>query len=698
MTNIQIKFFKIDNEKMYLEYASQFIDGFNDLVVRNRDTGEEFKLSYELTENGLCIALNQFNMLSLTYGRFDFLFRREVDYKIVFPQSKNQMIFQRYHCIFESMESPIGIFIYFTLRQELALLVRNVVYTDAKEREFIYQHSIDSLSISKSAVDFKCHLNLSGSQNYQVESIILQLDSNIEMSRIFSDEINYDKNNYELSFSFRIKDFDIVKPIRYLLYVRVSFNDSFIYLPLNKVSEKFYDRYHSTNGGNYFSVGGSQLFEAVLSKDGFFRFVLRKKSSSDGLLVNLKSQLAKVKCGVSKKSIMLIYEKNCFSAQDNGFAFFKYLYNQEHVPFEFYFVINKNSPQATRLSEYSSRVIYQYSVKFFRMLRNKNTFLVSSESRLHIGNLDRYSGELFRLVLQKKHVFLQHGVIAFKKVPMFNFNTNGGTDLFLVSSENERMIAIKNLNYPADLTKITGLSRWDNLYPVEKNKSILFMPTWRNWLEGYSSDDLKKTEYFHAIHAFLSSEELSQVLKRNGWKLLFCPHPKVNVLFKQLLFQNDCIEFVDNDKESISDLVRSSRMLITDYSSILWDFLYQKKPVFLYQFDIEEYQARTGSYISFETVFNHEIAYSLDDLVNTVDKVIKSQDFSTYLDRISYSDFFLYNDESNSERIYRVIIDNLDYLLTSNKEVSYDSILSNYKKQEASIIKKNTRYVENYLN
>lgn len=88
----------------------------------------------------------------------------------------------------------------------------------------------------------------------------------------------------------------------------------------------------------------------------------------------------------------------------------------------------------------------------------------------------------------------------------------------------------------------------------------------------------------------------------------------------------------------------------------------------------------------------------MDDLVNTVDKVIKSQDFSTYLDRISYSDFFLYNDESNSERIYRVIIDNLDYLLTSNKEVSYDSILSNYKKQEASIIKKNTRYVENYLN
>ena len=42
-------------------------------------------------------------------------------------------------------------------------------------------------------------------------------------------------------------------------------------------------------------------------------------------------------------------------------------------------------------------------------------------------------------------------------------------------------------------------------------------------------------------------------------------------------------------------------MLITDYSSVCWDILYQDKPSIFYQFDIEKYNEAHGSYIDMET-------------------------------------------------------------------------------------------------
>lgn len=43
------------------------------------------------------------------------------------------------------------------------------------------------------------------------------------------------------------------------------------------------------------------------------------------------------------------------------------------------------------------------------------------------------------------------------------------------------------------------------------------------------------------------------------------------------------------------------RMLITDYSSVCWDVLYQDKPSLFYQFDIDKYNEAHGSYIDMDT-------------------------------------------------------------------------------------------------
>ena len=51
-----------------------------------------------------------------------------------------------------------------------------------------------------------------------------------------------------------------------------------------------------------------------------------------------------------------------------------------------------------------------------------------------------------------------------------------------------------------------------------------------------------------------------------------------------------------------NELLAAVDVLVTDYSSILFDFLPQKRPIVLYMHDIEEYRAERGLYLDPEEV------------------------------------------------------------------------------------------------
>ena len=54
------------------------------------------------------------------------------------------------------------------------------------------------------------------------------------------------------------------------------------------------------------------------------------------------------------------------------------------------------------------------------------------------------------------------------------------------------------------------------------------------------------------------------------------------------------------DYEDPQELLAAADILITDYSSIMWDFSLQKKPVFLFHPDLKSYEKERGYYLSFE--------------------------------------------------------------------------------------------------
>ena len=111
-----------------------------------------------------------------------------------------------------------------------------------------------------------------------------------------------------------------------------------------------------------------------------------------------------------------------------------------------------------------------------------------------------------------------------------------------------------------------------------RGKMVYYMPTFR--------DSEKK--FFDVMQL----ESFQQFLKENH--ILFCvklhPKSKLNAQFKEL--QGEAIQVIDKDADPYTFLEEAD-VLVTDYSSIYFDFLLTDKPVVFFDYDLEEYLSDT---------------------------------------------------------------------------------------------------------
>jgi len=126
-------------------------------------------------------------------------------------------------------------------------------------------------------------------------------------------------------------------------------------------------------------------------------------------------------------------------------------------------------------------------------------------------------------------------------------------------------------------------------HPIESLKSkfrstVLYTPTWRD--DG--RDFIQQAGFdFPALNAFMKSAESVFIFKL---------HPSTKItLDKQ--FSN--IIFADNQLDP-NELLKTADVLITDYSSVYFDYLYLNKPIVFYNFDINSYMANREMYFDYD--------------------------------------------------------------------------------------------------
>ena len=207
-------------------------------------------------------------------------------------------------------------------------------------------------------------------------------------------------------------------------------------------------------------------------------------------------------------------------------------------------------------------------------------------------------------------------------------------------------------NYNEKIIQTLGFPRFDNLTKKDKlSRQIVIMPSWREDLYEMTENYIKNSEYFKHINSLINNEKLIEICKNHDYKLIFKPHPFVYE-FIDLFDTNDYI--IIDKNSTYQDLFKNSDLLITDYSSVAFDFAYMLKPVIYYQYG-HDYNFEEG-YFKYKTRGFGEVIEKEDKLIDVIKEYIENncEMKEEYIKRVD--SFYRYNDKNNCRRVYDAIL------------------------------------------
>lgn len=402
----------------------------------------------------------------------------------------------------------------------------------------------------------------------------------------------------------------------------------------------------------------------VLEGKCIFNLIKRRKWKS--LIYRMSANTYKL---FNHKPIWLLSDR-IQVAGDNGEAMFHYLMKRKDVPAKVYFVLSSKSQEYKKLKNKYPNSVVGYNTFKHKMLHLNAKKIISAQADNYVTNLfgngKDFIGDLYRF----QFTFLQHGITKDDLSPWLNVNSNT-INVFITASkmEYESFIDTKyRYNFPKRWIRLTGFARYDRLLDkdVKQDKSIVIMPTWRKNLVSildsktgkrvYDSQ-FKETEYFKFYNDLINNEQLLGLLESKGYKLRFIPHINMSQQLKDFKI-NPLVEIVDSAVDYAKEFKRNS-ILITDYSSVFFDFAYLRKPIVYTQFDSEKFfegQAYDKGYFSYENDGFGPVCKTVSETVSEISKIIDNncQLEEKYLMRVKY--FYSFHDQNNCERIYDEII------------------------------------------
>ena len=199
----------------------------------------------------------------------------------------------------------------------------------------------------------------------------------------------------------------------------------------------------------------------------------------------------------------------------------------------------------------------------------------------------------------------------------FNF---GEVDYFCYSSDYEKDIYLRAFKLKEKSMIPTGLPRNDDLYRVssgeiasirrelmipEDKKVILYMPTWRDSVNGGASYDLKPPITISKWENILSAE----------YVLLFRLHGYTNRLLG--LSFNDFVRDVSHYPE-VNNLFKIADILISDYSASMADFAILERPIICFAYDYDEYKTTRGLYLDYNFDMPSGLLRSEDEVLDFI--------------------------------------------------------------------------------
>ncbi len=321
--------------------------------------------------------------------------------------------------------------------------------------------------------------------------------------------------------------------------------------------------------------------------------------------------------------------------------------SRDHISGNFEYIYNylkENNP------DYELKTHLKKSLKTKRKFKEKILLLKDIASSKYIL-VDDFYPLIYPLKIRKNAKLIQvwHAMGAFKTVGYSRNKSKEGykssslthknyTDT-IVSSENIRKNYAEAFGIDIEKVHPYGVPRTDifysdkykrdirkqlyQKYPQFKNKKvILFAPTFRG--KG------QKTAYYD--YSLIDFNLIKKKFSKD-YVFLVKMHPFIKKL-PDIDFENDDFYYNLSSEREINDLLFITDILITDYSSVIFEYSFFKKPVIFYIPDYENYDGSRGFYYPFSKYTYGDIAKNNKELINLIEnsKVNKKklQEFFDY--------------------------------------------------------------------
>ena len=246
-------------------------------------------------------------------------------------------------------------------------------------------------------------------------------------------------------------------------------------------------------------------------------------------------------------------------------------------------------------------------------------------------------------------ITLTHGVNFFKHSIYSYYYTFTRFNKLLIPPSNKLISIAKKYGWKDDnMIKICP-PKWDkydiynknikNTNYMHSNNSIFIFFTWRI----IKSEKKLSPYYFKNIINLLNQDSFIKAIQEYNITLYFALHHMFE-RYKNIFNINiKKLNFIRQDQ--ISECLTISNLLITDFSSVVFDMIYQKKPIIIYIPDIDDPNLKD----------NYENGYY--QMINELKKgiIYFENKFSNINDTINKIIFYLKNDfqlESNLKKFY----------------------------------------------
>lgn len=353
-----------------------------------------------------------------------------------------------------------------------------------------------------------------------------------------------------------------------------------------------------------------------------------------------------------QKRIWLISERGT-EARDNGYCFFLYM-KKHHPEISSKYVISKSSPDYNKLSVYEDSLIEPVVDFRFMVLLARCEVMVGTHGYYWM-KYKKIATLLLKTLCGQTSVMIQHGIIK-DIIPHYLYPVYR-TDIFTCGAKKEYDFVLEQYNYPEGVVRYTGLCRFDNLFDYRTKRQILLMPTWRSWM-WYSAESATDCEWVKKYISLLQNKDLHRLLIENDIQLVFYPHieaQKYMSAFYELKLPS-CISICNISNADVQTLLKESALLITDFSSVFFDFAYMNKPIVFYQFDEKRYRSEQyqEGYLDYRDTFGYWCDKE-DDLILYVKDIIGNKFTLSHDHEEKISKFFPIRDTNNCLRLYDTI-------------------------------------------